>query len=76
MLRPEHVGDAVYERMFIEEGRLGARLSHRNLVGVHDLGYAEGTYYVRLDYVDGADLATPARPGRCPGTPLALLHRR
>lgn len=44
VLRPEYVGDAVYERMFIEEGRLGARLSHRNLVGVHDLGYAEGTY--------------------------------
>jgi serine/threonine protein kinase len=72
VLRPEYVGDAVYERMFIEEGRLGARLSHRNLVGVHDLGYAEGTYYVRLDWVDGADLATLLARGR-PGTPLALF---
>jgi serine/threonine protein kinase len=71
VLRPEHVGDAVYERMFIEEGRLGARLSHRNLVGVHDLGCVEGTYYVRLDYVDGADLASLLARGR-PGTPLAL----
>ena len=71
VLRPEHMGDAVYERMFIEEGRLGARLSHRNLVGVHDLGYAEGTYYVRLDYVEGADLAGLLARG-LPGTPLAL----
>ncbi|MFY0582751.1 hypothetical protein ACN28S_58310 [Cystobacter fuscus] len=55
VLRPEHVGNATYERMFLEEGRLGARLSHRNLVGVHDLGFAEGVYYVRLDYVEGAD---------------------
>ncbi|MDY7229278.1 serine/threonine-protein kinase [Hyalangium rubrum] len=71
VLRPEHVGDAVYERMFIEEGRLGARLSHRNLVGVHDLGCVEGTYYVRLDYVDGADLASLLARG-LPGTALAL----
>jgi serine/threonine-protein kinase len=72
VLRPEYVGDAVYERMFIEEGRLGARLSHRNLVGVHDLGYAEGSYFVRLDYVEGADLATLLARGR-PSTPLALF---
>lgn len=71
VLREEHVGDAVYERMFIEEGRLGARLSHRNIVGVHDLGCVDGTYYVRLDYVDGADLASLLARG-LPGTPLAL----
>lgn len=72
VLRPEHQGHATYERMFLEEGRLGARLSHRNLVGVHDLGYADGTYYVRLDYVEGADLASLLARGR-PGTPLALF---
>ena len=42
VLRPEHAGDAAYERMFIEEARLGARLTHRNLVGVHDLGSTTG----------------------------------
>jgi serine/threonine-protein kinase len=40
--------------------------------GVHDLGYADGAYYVRLDYVEGADLATLLARGR-PGTPLALF---
>jgi serine/threonine-protein kinase len=72
VLRPEHVGNATYERMFLEEGRLGARLSHRNLVGVHDLGCAEGVYYVRLDYVEGADLASLLVRG-LPGVPLALF---
>lgn len=72
VLRPEHVGNPTYERMFLEEGRLGARLSHRNLVGVHDLGLAEGTYYVRLDYVEGADLASLLARG-LPGTALALF---
>jgi serine/threonine-protein kinase len=72
VLRPEFVGNATYERMFLEEGRLGARLSHRNLVGVHDLGCAEGVYYVRLDYVEGADLASLLVRGT-PGVPLALF---
>ncbi|WNG39534.1 serine/threonine protein kinase [Archangium violaceum] len=72
VLRPEHQGNPTYERMFLEEGRLGARLSHRNLVGVHDLGFADGAYYVRLDYVEGADLATLLARG-LPGAPLALF---
>ncbi|MFL5356852.1 serine/threonine-protein kinase [Archangium sp.] len=72
VLRPEHQGNPTYERMFLEEGRLGARLSHRNLVGVHDLGSADGAYYVRLDYVEGADLATLLARGG-PGTALALF---
>jgi serine/threonine-protein kinase len=71
VLRSEYVGKPTYERMFLEEGRLGARLSHRNLVGVHDLGHADGVYYVRLDYVDGADLASLLSRER-PGVPLAL----
>jgi serine/threonine-protein kinase len=72
VLRAEHQGNPTYERMFLEEGRLGARLSHRNLVGVHDLGYADGAYYVRLDYVEGADLSTLLARG-LPGGPLALF---
>jgi len=57
-IRPDLVGDAEVERALIEEARLGATLSHRNLVEVHELAIADGAYYVRLDYVDGADLAT------------------
>ena len=56
-LRPELEGSGELERLLIEEARLGARLAHRNLVGVHELGVAEGRYYVRMDHVDGADLA-------------------
>ncbi|MGE0787592.1 MAG: serine/threonine-protein kinase [Sandaracinaceae bacterium] len=56
VLRAEHQGDAELERMLIDEARLGAKLAHRNLLQVHDLGLADGVYYVRMDYVDGADL--------------------
>jgi serine/threonine protein kinase len=56
-LRPEHRGRAELERLLISEARLGARFAHPGLVAVHDLGLAEGIYYVCMDYVDGRDLA-------------------
>lgn len=71
-LLPELQGDGEFERLLIEEARLGAWLSHRNLVQVHDLGVDRGIYYVRMDYVDGSDLASLSQQVDVPVT-LALL---
>ncbi|MEX1365624.1 MAG: serine/threonine-protein kinase [Nannocystaceae bacterium] len=57
-------GDGELERLLIAEARVGARIHHRNLVSVHGLGLHEGTYYVVMDYVDGADLGSLAAGGR------------
>lgn len=51
-----HQGQGRYERLLIQEAQLGAMLTHRNLVQVHDLGVDRGTLYVCLDYIDGGDL--------------------
>src|SRR6185503_18112871 len=69
-LRPELRGDGELERLLIEEAKLVALATHRNLVQVHDLGLDRGVYYVRMDYVDGADLATLLARRR-PGPALA-----
>lgn len=61
-LREELLGEPELERMFLEEARLQARLTHRNLVQAHDLGVAEGRPWVRLDFVDGVDLAALPLP--------------
>ena len=70
-LLTEHRGQGRYERLLIHEATLGAMLTHRNLVQVHDLGIHQGTPYVRLDYVDGADLRALLQLER-PSTALAL----
>jgi len=70
-LLPELAGDGQYEKMFIEEARLHARLNHQNLVQLHELGVADGCYFVRLDWVDGADLSSLTGGQRMPA-PLAL----
>ena len=72
MLLPELRGDSRYERMFIEEARLHARLGHQHLVHLHELSSADGQYFTRLDFVDGADLATLAAGAPLP-EPLALF---
>ena len=72
LLRPEHRGRAELERLLLSEAKLGARFAHPGLVHVHDLGLADGIYYLCMDYVDGCDLA--ALLARAPLPPaLALL---
>jgi serine/threonine protein kinase len=68
-------GEGELERLLIAEARVGARIAHRNLVAVHGLGLHDGTYYVVMDYVEGADLDTlrhrhpPRPPSPCTSWP-------
>ncbi len=43
-------------RHFLREARRLARLSHPNIVGVHQVFEENGTAYMALDFVDGMDL--------------------
>ena len=43
-------------RHFVREARRLARLSHPNIVGVHQVFEENNTAYMALDYVDGMDL--------------------
>jgi len=58
--------------LLINEATIGAHLTHRNLVQVHDFGAEDGVYYVRMDYIDGADLLTLMRQER-PEPSIALV---
>jgi eukaryotic-like serine/threonine-protein kinase len=42
--------------MFLDEARLSAHLSHSNVVSVFDIGVGDGSYFIVMEYVDGADL--------------------
>jgi serine/threonine-protein kinase len=62
-LRPELQGDGRLEKLLVDEARIAARLQHGRLVGVHELALdpTTGSYYVRLDAVDGPSLAELVR---------------
>lgn len=42
--------------MFLDEARLSMKLNHSNIVQVFDIGRAEGTYFIVMEYVDGFNL--------------------
>lgn len=55
ILRPELATARAAER-FLREARLLARLSHPNIVPVHEVGEADGLFYYVMDFVAGETL--------------------
>src|SRR5438093_1829020 len=55
------------EQRFKRELILARQVSHRNVVRIHDLGDVDGTTYISMSYIEGADLAAiMKRDGRFP----------
>lgn len=72
VLLPELQGDGDHERVLVDEARLAAGLRHQNLVSVDDLGVSDGVWWARMEWVDGADLASLLDGGPLPPA-LALM---
>lgn len=43
--------------MFLDEARTTVQLNHPNIVKVYDLGEADGSYFLSMEYIDGETLA-------------------
>jgi tRNA A-37 threonylcarbamoyl transferase component Bud32 len=68
--------DPRFAERFTREGRLLARLSHPNIVTVHDFGQANGFFYLLMEYVDGVNLRQAMHAGRfTPEQALAVVPR-
>ncbi|HUS68501.1 MAG TPA: serine/threonine-protein kinase [Kofleriaceae bacterium] len=53
---PELSRDPAFTRMLVAEARLSARLDHRGIVRVFELGRVGDEYYLAMEFVDGIDL--------------------
>ena len=42
--------------MFLDEAHVAAKLDHPHLVLIHDLGEADGTYFIAMEYLKGQSL--------------------
>jgi serine/threonine-protein kinase len=45
-----------FVNMFLDEARLSMHLNHTNIVQVFDVGRAQGTYFIVMEFVDGHNL--------------------
>ncbi len=43
--------------MFLDEAQISARIQHPNVVQLFDLGEADGSYFIAMEYVHGVNLA-------------------
>jgi serine/threonine-protein kinase PpkA len=58
VMAPELARDPAYAERFLREGKVVARLRHRNIVTVHDLGLAsDGAPFIAMEYVPGGSVA-------------------
>lgn len=62
------LGDQRQRERFLVEARAAARLSHRNIVTVHEFAEIDGDVYIVMEFLPGVDLATLIRRQ----TPLSL----
>jgi tRNA A-37 threonylcarbamoyl transferase component Bud32 len=58
ILPPEMGRDPEYVARFMREATTAGRMEHRNIVQIHDVGYAEGRHFIVMQYVDGESLST------------------
>ena len=53
---PEFGEDEDFVQMFVDEARISSHLHHPNIVQVYDFGQSENSYYLSMEFVDGANL--------------------
>ncbi|HOX57376.1 MAG TPA: serine/threonine-protein kinase [Candidatus Paceibacterota bacterium] len=64
ILPPETGPDTGFADRFTREARALARLSHPNIVAVHEFGQAGGLHYFVMEYVEGLNLRQLQQAGR------------
>ncbi len=54
---PHLADDPEFVAMFLEEARLAALLTHPGIVHIYEFGCHEGSYFLAMEYVEGASLS-------------------
>src|SRR5579875_500673 len=76
LLNARHAHDEQFVERFRREAQSAAGLNHPNIVSIFDRGYAEDTYYIAMEYLDGRTLKELiVRNGPTP-IPIAIDYAR
>jgi serine/threonine protein kinase len=73
LIAPAFARDPDFVRTFVDEAKLSFLLCHGNIVQVRDIGQTDETYFIAMEWVDGADLGALLRALElCGGPPMPL----
>lgn len=74
ILAPERVGEEKFAARFAREAATLAKLSHPNIVTIHDFGQTDHLFYLVMEFVDGVNLRDLLRDGKLePQQALAIV---
>ena len=86
VMSPALLADPSYGERFLREARIAAKLHHRHVVGVHDVGRAGDYHYIAMEYLPNGpilgrgdaprDVAFALRVTREISTALAYAHAK
>jgi tetratricopeptide (TPR) repeat protein/TolB-like protein len=77
LLRPELTPNAVAMQRFKQELLLATKVSHKNILRIHDLGEAGGIKFISMAFVEGEDLSQRIkREGRLPVSTVVQIARQ
>lgn len=58
VIRPEHLRDAAFIEMFLDEGRIASYVQHPQVVQITEVGEVDGTYFMAMEFLHAVTLAT------------------
>lgn len=74
IMSPALLADPNFGERFLREAKIAARLHHRHVVGIHDVGRAGDYHYIAMEYLGGG--AVLAKDGSTRETAFALRVTR
>ena len=63
-----------YLSMFLSEAKLVARLTHNNVIQIHEMGQIDGDYFIAMEYVRGKSLRDIIDTLRSRGEQMPLAY--
>jgi serine/threonine-protein kinase len=63
-VRPALASHPQIATMLLEEARIAALVKHPNVVDIYDLGEADGTFFIAMEYLEGESLASILKVSR------------
>ena len=75
VMSPALLGDPQFGERFLREARIAARLRHRHVVQVHDVGVHGDHHYIAMEYLPGGPVLHKGSGVRPPGFALRAVRQ-
>jgi len=73
-IRPHLSSQPGFVRMFLNEAKLAAQLTHPNIAQIYDLGRINESYFIAMEYIPGRDMSRIIPKAGKVGIPFPMVY--